>query len=135
MIKLYVDAAVSPTTGLAAAGVLIVAGSQPLEYSRPLPASDNHTAEFAAAILGLQLLANAGYAGQNVQLISDSQVLVDALGKGYSKSHAEALALIEELAAPFPLVIPHWQSDRRNRRAHDLALRGLREQEAADAHR
>lgn len=125
MIKLYVDAAVSPTTGHAAAGILVVDGARTIEVMRPLPASDNHQAEFSAAILGLTALDELGFSGQNVQLISDSKVLIDALDKGYSKHYAESLATIMNLAAPFPLVIPHWQSDRKNRRAHDLAQRGL----------
>ena len=129
MLKLYTDAANRETDGLSAAGILIVNGAKTIELRQPLPNSDNHAAEFRAAAAGLQALLDHGYAGQNVQLISDSQALIDALNKDYSKQYAELLTPIVALANHFPMVIPTWQSERSNRRAHDLATSELRRRE------
>jgi ribonuclease HI len=132
MLKLYTDAATKGNPGLSAAGLLIVDGTHTIERTVELGQMDNHSAEFAAAIAGLELLLEQGYAGQNVSLFSDSQVLIDALGKGYSKHHAAALERLQELADNFPLLIPSWQSDRVNKGAHTLALRRLNEIERKD---
>lgn len=129
MLKLYTDAANRPADGLSAAGILIVDGAKTIERSLPLPNSDNHAAEFAAATAGMQILLELGYKGQNVELISDSQALIDALNKDYSKQYADLLAPIVDLAENFPMVIPTWQNERVNHRAHDLATAALHRRE------
>lgn len=133
MLKLYTDAATKGNPGLSAAGILIVDGARTIERGVALGTMDNHSAEFAAAIAGVELLLQEGYAGQNVTLISDSQVLIDGLGKAYSKHHAEALEQLQTMAEQFPMLIPTWQNDHVNKGAHTLALRKLAEMEREDA--
>lgn len=128
MFKLYTDAAVKGNPGTVGLGIMIVGADQPIEISVPLPRGQlmsNHEAEFLAAITGLQAMADRGLAGQNVQLISDSKLVIDALNKGYVKHYADLYERLVDAAAPFPLVIPTWQNDRQNRRAHDLAQMAL----------
>lgn len=125
MLKLYTDAATKGNPGPSAAGILIVDGVRTIECGVSLGNMDNHTAEFAAALAGMNVLLTHGYTGRNVELVSDSQVLIDALGKGYSKHHATQLAELERLAEQFPMLIPTWQNDRVNKGAHTLALRQL----------
>lgn len=125
MLKLYTDAAVKGNPGPAGIGILIVGLNTPIEKSAPIAPMTNHEAEFVAAIHGFNELVHAGLAGQNVQLISDSKLVIDALNKGYTKHYGALYTELVQAAAPFPLVIPTWQNEKQNHRAHQLALRGL----------
>jgi ribonuclease HI len=125
MFKLYTDAAVKGNPGPAAIGILIVGPEPAIEISQKITPMTNHEAEFVAAIHGFKELATRGYAGQNVQLISDSQLVIDALNKGYSKHYQSLYADLVAAADPFPVVIPTWQNDHQHHGAHTLALRGL----------
>ncbi|WP_155287171.1 ribonuclease HI family protein [Lacticaseibacillus zhaodongensis] len=125
MLRLYTDAATKGKHGPSAAGILITGAGKDLQLKYALPDMTNHEAEFAAATLGLEQLLVRGFAGQNVELVSDSQILIDSMDKGYAKHFQPQLNRIIELCDNFPIVIPVWRNDHSNHGAHTLALQAL----------
>ncbi|KRL85452.1 hypothetical protein FC50_GL001617 [Lacticaseibacillus pantheris DSM 15945 = JCM 12539 = NBRC 106106] len=125
MLKLYTDAATKGNPGPSGAGILIVGHGEPVEQSVALPVMSNHQAEFRAAALGLEAVINQGWQDEQVTLITDSQIVVDALDKQYAKHFAAEVTAIVQLADQIKLVIPTWRNDHSNRRAHELAQVGL----------
>lgn len=78
MLKLYTDAATKGNPGPSGAGILIVGHGDTVELSTPLAVMTNHQAEFQAAALGLQAVIDRGWQHEQVALITDSQIVVDA---------------------------------------------------------
>lgn len=55
MVKLYTDAATNQTHS--AAGILVIADQKQYQFKQKITASNNHQAEFEAAILGFEYLS------------------------------------------------------------------------------
>ena len=85
MIKLYTDAA--SKNNLSSAGILLVHDKKQIQLSQPLSASDNHQAEFQAAIAGFKQALSQFANEETVFFYSDSQLVIDSLNKNYSKHY------------------------------------------------
>lgn len=59
LMQLYTDAATTPDNQRSAAGILIIDQGQQHQFKQVLPDSDNHTAEFLAAIAGFKTLLDS----------------------------------------------------------------------------
>ncbi|KRL83905.1 ribonuclease HI family protein [Ligilactobacillus apodemi] len=123
MVKLYTDAATKKDNS--ATGILLVTATQQFQLKQKITASNNHQAEFKAAILGFEYLLEHFPETENVFFYSDSKIVIDSLTKKYSKSFAKELAQLLELQQNFPLVINQWIADSQNKGAHTLALQAL----------
>lgn len=124
MVKLYTDAATNKTHS--AAGILVIAEQKRHQIKQKITASNNHQAEFEAAILGFEYLLRHFPNAQNVFFYSDSKIVIDSLDKRYSKSFAPELTKLLALQEKFPLVIAQWIHDKQNTGAHNLALQALK---------
>ncbi|CAM3150100.1 ribonuclease HI family protein [Lactiplantibacillus plajomi] len=124
-MQLYTDAATAPTTNASAAGILLIAGGQQHQYKQPLPVSDNHTAEFLAAIAGFKILLDTYGPDQAVFFYTDSQVVAESVDKAYSKNFAVELATLLKLQDQCQVVITQWIAESDNHGAHQLAQQGL----------
>lgn len=124
MVKLYTDAATNKTHS--AAGILVIADQKQYQFKQKITASNNHQAEFEAAILGFEYLSRNFPNAQNIFFHSDSKIVIDSLDKRYSKSFAPELAKLLTLHEKFPLVIDQWIPDKQNTGAHSLALQALK---------
>ncbi|WP_304653372.1 ribonuclease HI family protein [uncultured Ligilactobacillus sp.] len=124
MVKLYTDAATNKTHS--AAGILVIADQKQYQFKQKITASNNHQAEFEAAIIGFEYLHRYFPSAQNVFFHSDSKIVIDSLDKRYSKSFAPELAKLLTLQEKFPLVIDQWIPDKQNTGAHNLALQALK---------
>ncbi|AQW22061.1 ribonuclease HI [Lentilactobacillus curieae] len=124
MIKLYTDAAVNQKSKKSAAGLLIVRNSQQKQLTEPLKITDNHAAEFEAAILGHQkILPNVD--GELVFFYTDSKIVADAVHKQYAKHYQEYVDRLVALQSQLGTVITEWIPDKDNKGAHNLALQAL----------
>ena len=112
MIKLYTDAA--SKNNLSSAGILLVHDKKQIQLSQPLSASDNHQAEFQAAIAGFKQALSQFANEETVFFYSDSQLVIDSLNKNNS------------LIDSFKLVVWQWVPEKDNKGAHQLALQGLK---------
>ena len=124
MIKLYTDAA--SKNNLSSAGILLVHDKKQIQLSQPLAASDNHQAEFQAAIAGFKQALSQFANEETVFFYSDSQLVIDSLNKNYSKHYQELLAELNSLIDSFKLVVWQWVPEKDNKGAHQLALQGLK---------
>ncbi|WP_295774074.1 ribonuclease HI family protein [uncultured Limosilactobacillus sp.] len=125
MIKIYSDAAVSGNPGPAGAGCLIIINGQQHQFSHSLPATDNHHAEFMAAIWAFEQLAQFKSADQIIFFYTDSRLVSDAIGKGYAKKYAAELSRLLTLIDQYPTVVTEWLPEKLNHGAHQLALQAL----------
>lgn len=125
MIKIYTDAAVRPTDHQASAGCVIVTDQQQYQLKTALGTLDNHQAEFAAAIWGVEQLKTLQLPPQIVMFYTDSRLVSDALTKNYSHHYAAQLATLNAHLDQFEPVVVQWIPDRENQGAHHLALQAL----------
>lgn len=126
MLEVFVDAATAGDPKVSAAGIFIRGEGHLLKKSEYLGEMDNHTAEFAALVIGLEM-AKELTTGM-VSIKSDSQVTVDAFERRFTKN-AKFKPLLEnalELATHFDFCFIKWIPDSQNRAADDLARTELR---------
>lgn len=123
MVKLYTDAATNDTKS--AAGILVISDKQQYQLKQKITASNNHEAEFEAAILGFKYLVENFPATENVFFYSDSKLVIDSIEKRYSKSFSKKLTELLALRDNFSLIFDQWIPDKQNSGAHSLALQAL----------
>lgn len=126
MLEVFVDAATAGDPKVSAIGVFIRGEGHLLKKSEYLGEMDNHTAEFAALVIGLEM-AKELTTGM-VSIKSDSQVTVDAFEREFTKN-PKFKPLLEqalELARNFDFCFIKWIPDSQNRAADDLARTELR---------
>ncbi|MFC6169117.1 ribonuclease HI family protein [Loigolactobacillus jiayinensis] len=125
MIILATDAATKGAPGPSAAGALITHRQQRLQLKQALPEMDNHHAEFAAVIFGLQALHTRGLTGETLELRTDSKLVQSSLEKGYAKHFQPEVDQILQLEQAFPLVLHVWEADHQHQGPHHLAQQAL----------
>ncbi|CAK8054065.1 ribonuclease HI family protein [Eupransor demetentiae] len=127
MLQIYFDAARRPDTGQSAAGCLIINQGQQRQEKTTLPKTNsNHDAEFLAAIWALQLVSAEG----NLQLYSDSKIVVEALQKQYAKHFQAYVDRIQPLLDAYSLAFINWVPEKNNLGAHNLAQQALKKADA-----
>ncbi|MDR3242160.1 MAG: reverse transcriptase-like protein [Lactobacillaceae bacterium] len=127
LIKLYSDAATRFTDQKSAAGILIVTEHEQIQLHSPLPDQiNNHQAEFLAAIEGFQKIDQFSTSDDTVMFYTDSRIVSDSLGKGFSKQYPDLLQQLLQLQNEHHLVINQWVPEKDNLGAHNLALQALR---------
>ncbi|MFB9770486.1 ribonuclease HI family protein [Lactiplantibacillus modestisalitolerans] len=124
-MQLYTDAALAPKSGRCAAGMLLINAGHQSPYKQALPATDNHTAEFLAAIAGFKILIDTYGPNQTVFFYTDSQIVAESVDKAYSKHYAVELATLLNLQDQCQLVVTQWIAESANRGAHQLAQQAL----------
>lgn len=124
-MQLYTDAATSPTDQHSAAGILLVNDGQQHQFKQILPTSDNHTAEFLAAIAGFKTLLDQFGPNQAVFFFTDSKIVAESVSKAYSKNFAVELQTLLHLQDQCQVVITRWIPESQNHGAHQLAQQGL----------
>lgn len=124
-MQLYTDAATAPQTNHCAAGILLIDNGHQHQYKEVLPDSDNHTAEFLAAITGFKILLDSYGPGQVVFFYTDSQIVAESVDKAYSKNFAVELATLLRLQDQCQVVVTQWIAESENHGAHQLAQQGL----------
>ena len=125
MIILATDAATKGSPGPSAAGALITYDHQRLQLKKVLPEMDNHHAEFAAVIFGLQALHERHLTTEILELRTDSKLVHSSLEKGYAKHFQTEVDQILQLEQTFPLVLHVWEADHQHRGPHNLAQQAL----------
>lgn len=128
MIKLYTDGAFDPRTRKAAAGILIVVDSEQIQLKVPLEATDNHQAEFLAALSGFVALKKLekDQLDQPIFFYSDSRIVIDSLNKEYAKNYSDELQQLIQAEDQYTVVVNQWLADHENQGAHRLALQALK---------
>lgn len=128
MIKAYIDGAMNPKTKKAGVGLVLLKDAQQEQLKAPvIPAVDNHYTEFQALAFLLDYLKEKGYQNEFIFCYSDSQVLVEAVERGYLKRKNYQVILrkvLEELAF-FPHFYLSWLADQHNLGADQLAKQAL----------
>lgn len=124
-MQLYTDAATEPTTEHSAAGVLLIENGEQHQLKQPLPTTDNHTAEFLAAIAGFKQLLDHYGPAQTVFFYTDSKIVAESISKGYSKNFNVELQILLRLQDQCQVVITQWIPESQNHGAHQLAQQGL----------
>ncbi|MFC6181217.1 ribonuclease HI family protein [Lactiplantibacillus daowaiensis] len=124
-MQLYTDAATSPDTQHSAAGILLIEDGQQHQSKQRLPISDNHTAEFLAAIAGFKTLLDEYGPDQSVFFYTDSKIVAESVSKAYSKTFAVELQTLLHLQDQCQVVITQWIPESQNHGAHQLAQQGL----------
>ncbi|GAA2979752.1 ribonuclease HI family protein [Lentilactobacillus parakefiri] len=126
MIKLYTDAAVNQHTGHTAIGILIVNNGKQLQLNKVIQPTDNHDAEFIAAIAGFEKLINLQIDPNDLIFFNtDSKIVIDSLNKQYAKHFENDLDKLLGLQNQFTTVVNTWIPDNQNMGAHTLALQAL----------
>lgn len=127
MVKLYTDAATNPHSQQSAAGILLVDNGQQIQLKFPLPdVSDNHQAEFLAALTGLKECRARFGLTKPVFFYSDSQIVINSLNKNYSKSYPDLCHELCQACDQFNLLVNQWLPEKENQGAHNLALQALK---------
>lgn len=130
MYTLYTDAATNNDTQHSAAGILIVHAGNQQQLHASLPDSDNHHAEFYAALAGfdaLLKLLNQTAKTVTVQYFTDSKIVADSVEKRYAKHYQELVDQLLAKQAEFNLVVTQWLPEKQNQGAHNLAQQALHE--------
>jgi ribonuclease HI len=83
LIKLYTDGAAKGNPGPGGYGIVLEAGPHRKELAGGFRKTTNNRMELLAVIVGLEALKNEQ---QQVQVVSDSKYVVDAINKGWLKS-------------------------------------------------
>lgn len=125
MIKLYTDAATMNISGKSAAGILIIIDGKQHQIKAPLEATDNHSAEFEACILGFKLLDQYRSSKEIVCYYTDSKIVYQSLEKNYAKHYQPQVDAIKLSQAKYQIVINNWIPDKKNEGAHKLAQQAL----------
>ncbi|WP_203648503.1 ribonuclease HI family protein [Secundilactobacillus yichangensis] len=130
MYTLYTDAATNNETQHSAAGILIVHAGHQQQLHAHLPDSDNHHAEFYAALAGFNALLellNGKAKNVTVQYFTDSKIVADSVEKRYAKHYQGLVDQLLAKQAEFNLVITQWLPEKQNQGAHNLAQQALHE--------
>ncbi|MBM7584276.1 ribonuclease HI [Bacillus pakistanensis] len=127
MIEVYIDGASAGDPGLSGAGIFIK-GNGILEHiSIPLGQMDNHSAEFMACKMALEICIDKQYTV--VSFRSDSQAVVHAIEKEYVRN-SEYKFLLQEiihLSKALDLFFIKWIPSKQNRVADELARKAIRQ--------
>jgi len=109
--KLFVDGAARNNPGDAGAGLYIVKDGQPLEKRGfYLGVRTNNQAEYLALLLGIFFVKKHMKPGDELQIISDSELLVRQIKGEYRVKHTQLQqfhAFFKELLNPFAYSIGH----------------------------
>lgn len=126
MIKLYTDAAVNQRTGHSAIGLLIVHNGKQLQLSNVIQPTNNHEAEFIAAISGFKKLIELQIDPSEIIFFNtDSKIVADSLNKQYAKHFEPYVDELLKLQSRFDTVVNTWIPDSQNAGAHNLANQAL----------
>ncbi|GAA3188763.1 ribonuclease HI family protein [Lentilactobacillus kefiri] len=126
MIKLYTDAAVNQHTGHTAIGILIVHNGKQLQLNKVIEPTNNHEAEFIAAIDGFKkLIALKIDPSEIIFFNTDSKIVSDSLNKQYAKHFEKYVDELLDLQGKFDTVVNTWIPDSQNMGAHTLAIQAL----------
>lgn len=126
MIKLYTDAAVNQHTGHTAIGLLIVHNGKQLQLNKVIEPTNNHEAEFIAAIDGFKkLIALKIDPSEIIFFNTDSKIVADSLNKQYAKHFENYVDELLDLQGKFDTVVNTWIPDSQNMGAHTLAIQAL----------
>ncbi|KRK89787.1 ribonuclease HI family protein [Lentilactobacillus sunkii] len=126
MIKLYTDAAVNQHTGHTAIGLLIVHNGKQLQLKEVIAPTNNHEAEFIAAITGFNKLIELHINPSEIIFFNtDSKIVADSLNKQYAKHFEKYVDELLDLQSHFDTVVNTWIPDNQNTGAHNLAIQAL----------
>ncbi len=126
MIKIYTDGAVNPHSKNTAIGILIVRNGQQFQYKYSIKQTNNHEAEFQAAIKGFEKLQELHPKPDEIVFFySDSKIVIESLEKGYAKHFQADVDLILKQQSYYQNVVNNWIADSDNKGAHNLALQAL----------
>ncbi|AKP68381.1 ribonuclease H [Companilactobacillus ginsenosidimutans] len=89
-------------------------------FVEPQKEQDNHYLEFLAVQAALTDLIDQKLNDDILQLNCDSQIVVDSIGKNYSKHYQEMVDVIMPLLDKFPTYFVKHISDKENGAAHAL---------------
>ncbi|MCH4165084.1 MAG: ribonuclease HI family protein [Lentilactobacillus diolivorans] len=129
MIKIYTDAAVNPDDQHSSIGVLIVHNGQQTQLKEPIGPTNNHEAEFIAAIQGFRYLTKAiPKVNEIVFFYTDSKIVIDSLNKRYAKHFQNEVDELLQLQSHYATVVNTWIPDTQNLGAHHLAIQALHAQ-------
>lgn len=128
IVTLYVDGACFPNPGSGAAGIVLICGQHARALGKFLGAdSTNNTAEILAAVHGLQMLTKPC----QVEVISDSQYLINTMTRGWSRKKNNTLWALLDKACESHTVTWTWvrghNGNRFNELAHTCAEKALRD--------
>lgn len=128
MIELYVDGASAGNPGKSGIGIFIKGEGHHFKISEPIPATDNHSAEFQALIRGLEEAAKLTRG--IVSARSDSQIVVSAVDQEFVKNpvYKKYLADILRIAEQFDYFFIKWIPTAENRAADVLAKDAIYQQ-------
>lgn len=128
MIKIYTDAAYQPKTKQVGIGIIIQENKEQLLFKYMVSdIDDNHLGEFIALLLALKLIKQSDKQDTLIQYLSDSQIVIDSLRKGYvhNPSYKDVLVQIINYLQEFPMFFPQWISESNNRGADTLSKQAL----------
>ena len=95
MAKIYFDAAVKGNPGPASVAVVIAEESEHQIYTKDIPSTDNHSAEWEAFIYALEC-AKAQHV-ETALVATDSKLVADTLEKGFTKMKSLKLIYLKPL--------------------------------------
>ncbi|EHO51096.1 ribonuclease HI family protein [Lentilactobacillus kisonensis] len=126
MYKVYSDAAVNQQNHRSAIGVLLVHDGKQMQFKNTITATNNHEAEFIAAIEAFQkLIQLKADPAEIIFYHTDSKIVIDSLNKEYAKHFQPEVNQLLALQSKFATVINTWIPDHKNHGAHYLALQAL----------
>jgi ribonuclease HI len=121
------DGGADPNPGSAGWGVVLKYGEHTKELYGGMEYATNNQAEIMAAVAALRALKMAC----EVEVISDSQYLVNTMSKGWKRSkNLDLWQQLDEAAKPHRVTwtwVRGHNGHTDNERAHQLAERGIRE--------
>lgn len=126
MITVYTDGASTGDPGPSGAGVYIKQGKNYYEYAFSLGILSNHEAEFYAVILAL-IVCKEKFPDEILAFRSDSQLVVDAIEKNYTKNekYMPLLSAINKHSSHFPYFFIKWIPEKQNKHADKLARQAI----------
>lgn len=127
LIKLFTDAATKNGFGPSAAGVIIVINGKQIQLKHSLGNTDNHSAEFSAAIWAFEQLKRYPeiVPDSTIMFYTDSRIVADAVGKNYAKNFTDLAQRLITLIDQYHIVLTEWLPEKQNLGAHRLALQAL----------
>lgn len=129
----FTDGGAEPNPGIGGWGVVLRSGEHRKELYGGTDYATNNQMELTAALMALKALKQSC----EVEIISDSQYLVNTMTKGWKRGkNAELWDALDDAVSPH-VVTWTWVKGHNgtpdNERAHDLAERGIREQRRKSA--
>lgn len=82
-IIIYTDGGARNNPGPAGAGVVIIDGEKKVEFKKFLGSQTNNWAEYEAVALALQEAKKRGFAGRDIEVRLDSQLVAEQLSNNY----------------------------------------------------